>query len=340
MEPLLLLDFGGVRVHTGSEADTLNCAVYALGVHYRPRHLLSHWENTPAVVWRPGAPGHEATHVVQQTGVVRRKLAITQPGDVYEQEADRVAVWRCKWKQAPAFSRSARTLDRPGLALRLPASSVVGSEAQSKPSATLAEASATVPSISSGAARRPVDPGVRAARRDPGPRPGDAAADRAQRDEPPARPAPASCAERPADVREPSAATKCIERAFVWGRVELDRLNLTWAVIRGAIERFLNSLGVGDLLNLGGVLDRALVNSSRRSCRLVAGFARAAGSRILEFIFEGALALGGGAAQRVLGIFRRIGATFSLIVNDPGALPAEPDQCSSRRLPPVWCQTS
>jgi len=109
---------------------------------------------------------------------------------------------------------------------------------------------------------------------------------------------------------------RVIERAFDWVNGELDRLGLTWASIRAALDRFLASLGAGDLLNLGGVLRRAR-DLFAPIVQRIGAFAVAAGQRILEFIFEGALALGGGAAQRILALFRRIGATFTSIVNDP-----------------------
>jgi hypothetical protein len=107
-----------------------------------------------------------------------------------------------------------------------------------------------------------------------------------------------------------------IERAFQWVSTELTRLNLTWPVVRGAVEGFLGTLRVTDLANLGGVFERA---------RLILGpiansitiFARAASGKLLEFIFEGALALGGAAAQRVLAIFRRMGDSLRLIISDP-----------------------
>jgi DNA-directed RNA polymerase subunit K/omega len=107
-----------------------------------------------------------------------------------------------------------------------------------------------------------------------------------------------------------------IERAYQWVTAELAHLNLSWAVIRGAIDRFLATLGPSDLLHLGSVFQRARAIFGPILSRILT-FAAAAGRKILEFIFEGALALAGGAAQRVLAIFRRIGATFSLIVNDP-----------------------
>jgi hypothetical protein len=109
---------------------------------------------------------------------------------------------------------------------------------------------------------------------------------------------------------------RVVERAFQWVSTELTRLNITWAVIRGAIERFLNSLGASDILNLGGVFDRARAIFGP-IVRSITTFALSAGRKVLEFIFEGAIALAGGAAQRVLGLFRRIGDTIQLIINDP-----------------------
>lgn len=107
-----------------------------------------------------------------------------------------------------------------------------------------------------------------------------------------------------------------IQRAYDWVTGEIARLNLTWAMISGAFSRFMSSLGVSDLLNPGGVWERARAIFGEPISRLMA-FATAAGRKVLELIFEGALALGGAAAQRVLGIFRRVGATFSIIANDP-----------------------
>lgn len=107
-----------------------------------------------------------------------------------------------------------------------------------------------------------------------------------------------------------------IQRAYEWVSGEIDRLNITWAMISGAFTTFIGSLGVGDLLNPGGLWERARAIFGGPISRLLA-FAASAGRKILEFIFEGALALGGSAAQRVLGIFRRIGATFGIIADDP-----------------------
>src|SRR5262249_43959839 len=75
-----------------------------------------------------------------------------------------------------------------------------------------------------------------------------------------------------------------IQRAYDWVNGEITRLNITWAIISGAFTRFLGSLGVGDLLNPGGVWDRAREIFGGPISRLLA-FAASAGRKVLEFIF-------------------------------------------------------
>jgi len=84
-------DFSGVRVHTDDRADQLNRSLGARAFATGKDIFFGQGE------YQPGSPSgkkllaHELTHVVQQTGNVRAKLTIGQPGDRYEQEADRVA---------------------------------------------------------------------------------------------------------------------------------------------------------------------------------------------------------------------------------------------------------
>ena len=84
-------DFSGVRVHTDDRADRLNRSLEARAFTTGQDIFFRRGE------YQPGSPtgkkllAHELTHVVQQTGNVRAKLTIGQPGDRYEQEADRVA---------------------------------------------------------------------------------------------------------------------------------------------------------------------------------------------------------------------------------------------------------
>ena len=262
METSFGADFGGVRVHTGSEADTLNRAVHARAFTTGHDIFFRTGEYNPQSSGGRELLAHELTHVVQQTGAVRRKLAITQPGDVYEQEADLVARVVMQMEASPA-SRSARTLDRPGLALRLQrqfggwvrgaieAVGDVGGSIRDGAVNFLRERAQSIPGYEllgvilgrDPVTQQPIERNTTNLLR-----------------------GLLSLVPNGQQMFENLQQSRVIERAFVWVRAELDRLNLTWAVIRGAIERFLNSLGAGDLLNLGGVLDRA-PRSSRRSSR-------------------------------------------------------------------------
>jgi hypothetical protein len=84
-------DFSGVRVHTDDRADRLNRSLDARAFTTGKDVFFRQGE------YQPGSPAgnkllaHELTHVVQQTENVRAKMTIGQPGDRYEQEADRVA---------------------------------------------------------------------------------------------------------------------------------------------------------------------------------------------------------------------------------------------------------
>jgi hypothetical protein len=87
-------------------------------------------------------------------------------------------------------------------------------------------------------------------------------------------------------------------------------------MIRGLFARAWDALSVTDLLDPAGAWEKIKAIFGPPVRRLV-DFAIACGRKLLEFVFEGALALAGGAGQRILGIFRKIGAAFSLIVSDP-----------------------
>jgi hypothetical protein len=84
-------DFSGVRVHTDDRADRLNRSLDARAFTTGQDIFFRQGEYQPSSSAGGTLLAHELTHVVQQTGNVRAKLTIGQPGDRYEQEADRVA---------------------------------------------------------------------------------------------------------------------------------------------------------------------------------------------------------------------------------------------------------
>ncbi len=104
-----------------------------------------------------------------------------------------------------------------------------------------------------------------------------------------------------------------IQRAFEWFNAEIGRLNLTWESIKALIRQFWDAFSIWHPIRsierigeiFGPVLER-LVN-----------FAVTAGKKILEFIFEGVLSLAGSLGKQIVGIIRKAGDVFSLIVKDP-----------------------
>ncbi|HEX6861450.1 MAG TPA: DUF4157 domain-containing protein, partial [Thermoanaerobaculia bacterium] len=124
MEASFGTGFGGVRVHTGAEADRLNRQLSARAFTTGSDIFFRDGE------YRPGSSGgreliaHELTHVVQQQGTVQTsRLTLGPPGDRFEQEADSVAQ-RVMRDEAVAVSPGspgvARSLQRKGKRKRQP----------------------------------------------------------------------------------------------------------------------------------------------------------------------------------------------------------------------------
>jgi hypothetical protein len=92
MEPALDADFSAVRVHTGSQADTLNRSLSARAFTTGQDIFFKQGEYSPGSSSGRELLAHELTHVVQQGGDrVKRKLTVGAVDDSYEREADRTA---------------------------------------------------------------------------------------------------------------------------------------------------------------------------------------------------------------------------------------------------------
>ncbi|HAB98266.1 MAG TPA: hypothetical protein DCE71_00385 [Parachlamydiales bacterium] len=100
MESAFGTNFSGVRVHTDSTADALNQSLSARAFTTGQDIFFRQGEYNPGSSSGKELLAHELTHVVQQTGTVRGKLAIGQPDDAYEQEADQVAKTVMQMEQA------------------------------------------------------------------------------------------------------------------------------------------------------------------------------------------------------------------------------------------------
>ena len=115
MESALGVDFSGVRVHTGNEADTFNRALDARAFTTGQDIFFRQGEYNPGGSSNRELLAHELTHVVQQgTGSVQCELIVSSAGDKYEQDADRVAeeVMRMPDREMFGISESASIIQK------------------------------------------------------------------------------------------------------------------------------------------------------------------------------------------------------------------------------------
>lgn len=93
MESAFGADFSGVRVHTDSEAHSLNDAVSAIAFTTGKDIFFRQGAYSPGSSGGKELLAHELTHVVQQGGssTVRGSVVVGEPDDSYEAEADRMA---------------------------------------------------------------------------------------------------------------------------------------------------------------------------------------------------------------------------------------------------------
>ena len=102
MEPAFGADFSGVRVHADAGADDLNRSLNARAFTTGQDIFFRQGAYSPGSSSGRELVAHELTHVVQQNGDrVQTKLTVGQPGDRYEQEADRVARAVLQQEQQP-----------------------------------------------------------------------------------------------------------------------------------------------------------------------------------------------------------------------------------------------
>src|SRR6185436_5228939 len=92
MESAFCADFGGVRIHTGAEADRLNRAVSARAFATGSDVFFRHGEYNPGSSGGRELLAHELTHVVQQAGApIQAKLTL---GAVDTRRSARPTRWR------------------------------------------------------------------------------------------------------------------------------------------------------------------------------------------------------------------------------------------------------
>ncbi|MFB2983622.1 Rossmann-like fold-containing protein [Microseira sp. BLCC-F43] len=107
-----------------------------------------------------------------------------------------------------------------------------------------------------------------------------------------------------------------LQKGFDWFNGEIAKLNLTWDAIKRLFGKALNSLGVRDALNPVGAFEK-VKNVFLEPIGRIKNFAVSAGTKVMEFAFEGFLNMAGGAGAKVMGILRKAGGVFTSILKDP-----------------------
>jgi Domain of unknown function (DUF4157) len=106
-------DFSGVRIHTDARADALSQSLSARAFTTGRDVFFRQGEYNPGSSAGRELLAHELTHVVQQNGDgIQRKMTVSEPGDAYEVEADRVAQAVMRQEYAPAADRDALAFEK------------------------------------------------------------------------------------------------------------------------------------------------------------------------------------------------------------------------------------
>jgi hypothetical protein len=117
-------------------------------------------------------------------------------------------------------------------------------------------------------------------------------------------------------IRQNLQESRATEKAGQWLEEEVPKLGLSWEVIKGLFQRAWDALSITDLADPEAAF-RKIQSVFGGPLGRLRDFAVAAGKKLLEFVFEGALSLAGSAGDAVMGIIRRAGGVFEQIVADP-----------------------
>jgi hypothetical protein len=108
-----------------------------------------------------------------------------------------------------------------------------------------------------------------------------------------------------------------ISRAVAWFKEEFQKLNISFAVIKNRFSTAWKSLSALDALNPAGAFNK-IKNVFMEPINRVLGFIGRAGSKLMGFIFEGALFLAGAPVKSIMGILNRGKDVLNKIISDPG----------------------
>jgi hypothetical protein len=117
-------------------------------------------------------------------------------------------------------------------------------------------------------------------------------------------------------IKENLEKSKTIEKAAAWFSEEVKQLDLTWEGIKLLFKQAWDAFKVVDLLAPRVLFEKMAAIFGPPLGRLLR-FLIAVGKKVLELIFEGAMLIAGPIGLQIVGIIKKIGATFNKIIEDP-----------------------
>ncbi|MFG0314430.1 MAG: hypothetical protein ACF8LL_09625, partial [Phycisphaerales bacterium] len=105
-----------------------------------------------------------------------------------------------------------------------------------------------------------------------------------------------------------------LERFFSWVGTEFGKLNLSFQLL---LDLFGRAWDAFPTIASPGRYIQIIKDVFSPTFNRVWSFVKALGSKVLEFVFEGAMAIAGPLATRVLGVLRKAGSVIGQIFSDP-----------------------
>ncbi len=109
---------------------------------------------------------------------------------------------------------------------------------------------------------------------------------------------------------------KVISKAAAWFGAEFQKLNISLNAIKTMFRQAWDSLSAWDLFDLGGAFEKVKQIFLAPIAR-IGNFVAKAGPQLMQFIFEGAMALAGNAGAKIMGILNQGKGVLPKIISDP-----------------------
>jgi hypothetical protein len=107
-----------------------------------------------------------------------------------------------------------------------------------------------------------------------------------------------------------------IPRVASWFKAEFQKLNISFQTIKNLFSQAWKTLSAWDLLNPSGAFAK-IKNIFTAPVKRVLNFIAAAGSKMAEFVFAGALTLVGAPVKMIMGVLNQGKNVLKQIINDP-----------------------